>query len=236
MLSNYHDKESMKKYSSFRRNQLLAILSLIAGSIDVISFLGLNGLFISHITGNIVILAVKIVDAGEAPLALILSVPVFIVMLGLTKFLVCALENIQYDSLRPLLFLQFILILGFLILSTVVDAHSNPNTAMAILAGMLGVMAMAVQNALVQLSLKGSPATAVMTTNVTRFVLDIGEIWLGKNFGMVIDARERVKGIWPTIVGFIVGCALRSYCEAIFGLQALILPASLALLALITAD
>lgn len=227
-------KESMKKYSSFRRNQLLAILSLIAGSIDVISFLGL-GLFISHITGNIVVLAARIVHAGEAPLALILSVPVFIVMLGLTKFLVCRLEKIQYDSLRPMLFLQFILILGFLILSTVVGADSNPNTAMAILAGMLGVMAMAVQNALVQLSLKGSPATAVMTTNVTRFVLDMGEIWLGKNLGMVTEARERVKGIWPTIVGFIVGCALGAYCEAIFGLQALILPASLALLALIIA-
>ncbi len=41
-----------------------------------------------------------------------------------------------------------------------------------VLAGMLGVSAMAVQNALVQLSLKGAPATAMMTTNITRFVLD----------------------------------------------------------------
>ena len=213
----------MKKYLSLSRNQLLAILSLVAGSIDVISFLGLNGLFISHITGNLVILAVRIVNAGEAPLALILSVPVFIVMLGLTKFLVSALEKIQHHSLRILLFLQFILILGFLILS---------NT-MAILAGMLGVMAMAVQNALVQLSLKGSPATAVMTTNVTRFVLDMGEIALGKNLSTITEARERVKGLWPTIVGFIAGCALGAYCEAEFGLRALVLPASLALLALL---
>jgi uncharacterized membrane protein YoaK (UPF0700 family) len=222
----------MKKAFSLGQNQLLALLSLIAGSLDVISFLGLNGLFISHITGNIVILAVRIVNAGEAPLALILSVPVFIFMLGLTKFFVSALEKIQYDSLRPLLFLQFIFVLGFLILSVVTDAHANPNKTMAILAGMLGVMAMAVQNALVQLSLKGSPATAVMTTNVTRFVLDMGEIWLGKNLTSITEARKRTKALWPTIVGFISGCALGAYCEAKFGLEALILPTSFALLAL----
>jgi urea transporter len=44
---------------------------------------------------------------------------------------------------------------------------------------MLGVSAMAVQNALVQVSLKGAPSTAVMTTNVTRFTSPfIGVPWL----------------------------------------------------------
>ena len=33
---------------------LPAVLSVIAGSVDVISFLGLDGLFNAHITGNIV--------------------------------------------------------------------------------------------------------------------------------------------------------------------------------------
>ena len=33
------------------------MLSLTAGSADVISFLGLGGLFVAHITGNLVILA-----------------------------------------------------------------------------------------------------------------------------------------------------------------------------------
>jgi uncharacterized membrane protein YoaK (UPF0700 family) len=41
---------------------------------------------------------------------------------------------------------------------------------------MLGVSAMAVQNALVQISLKGAPSTAVMTSNVTRFAMDVGEV------------------------------------------------------------
>ena len=48
---------------------------------------------------------------------------------------------------------------------------------------MLGVAAMAVQNALVQISLKDSPTTAVMTTNVTHFVLDLGELIVGRDRG-----------------------------------------------------
>jgi uncharacterized membrane protein YoaK (UPF0700 family) len=37
------------------------LLSVIAGSTDIIVFLGLNGLFTAHITGNLVILATRIV-------------------------------------------------------------------------------------------------------------------------------------------------------------------------------
>jgi uncharacterized membrane protein YoaK (UPF0700 family) len=40
---------------------------------------------------------------------------------------------------------------------------------------MLGVAAMAVQNALVRI-LVGAPATAVMTTDITTFIMDVGAI------------------------------------------------------------
>ena len=46
----------------------------------------------------------------------------------------------------------------------------------AIVAGMMGVSAMAVQNALAQIGLKNVPSTAVMTTNVTHFILDLSEL------------------------------------------------------------
>jgi uncharacterized membrane protein YoaK (UPF0700 family) len=36
---------------------------------------------------------------------------------------------------------------------------------------------MAAQNAFVQASVRGAPSTAVMTTNLTRFAMDIAEIF-----------------------------------------------------------
>jgi uncharacterized membrane protein YoaK (UPF0700 family) len=218
--------------SSLGTKLLPAVLSVIAGSVDVIGFLGLGGLFTAHITGNLVILAAHVVTGGEAQVAHMLSVPVFMAVLGLTRLLVGGLESIGLASLRPLLLLQFLLLAGFLVLCVAAGPRIDPNAANAILAGMLGVSAMAVQNALVQISLKGAPSTAVMTTNVTRFTMDVGEVLLGRDPDDVAKARSRAKQTWPAIVGFAVGCGLGAACEAAVGLWSLALPAGLALLAL----
>jgi uncharacterized membrane protein YoaK (UPF0700 family) len=97
---------------------------------------------------------------------------------------------------------------------------------------MLGVSAMAVQNALTQISLKAAPSTAVMTTNITRFTMDVGEVLLGRDPDDVAKARSRAKHTWPAIVGFAVGCGLDAAFEAAVGLWSLALPVGLALLAL----
>src|SRR5438132_3458809 len=83
------------------------VLSVIAGSTDVIGFLGLGGLFTAHITGNLVILAAHLVSGDEAQIAAMLSVPVFVVVLGATRFLAGGLESVGLTSLQPLLLLQF---------------------------------------------------------------------------------------------------------------------------------
>ncbi|MGA7383237.1 MAG: YoaK family protein [Methylocella sp.] len=210
---------------------LLIVLSVTAGCTDVIGFLVLNGLFTAHITGNLVILAAHIVGGGEAQIAPMLSVPVFIVMVGLTRLLAGGLESIGFASLRPLLLLQFLLLAGFLVLCVAAGPRIDPNATNAILAGMLGVSAMAVQNALVQISLKGAPSTAVMTSNVTRFAIDIGEVLLGGDPTDVAKARNGAARTLPAIVGFTVGCGLGAACEAALGTWSLALPAGLALLA-----
>jgi uncharacterized membrane protein YoaK (UPF0700 family) len=87
---------------------LLIVLSVTAGCTDIIGFLVLNGLFTAHITGNF--------GGGQAQIAPMLSVPVFIVMVGLTRLLAGGLESIGLASLRPLLLVQFLLLAGFLVL------------------------------------------------------------------------------------------------------------------------
>jgi uncharacterized membrane protein YoaK (UPF0700 family) len=218
--------------SSVGTKVLPTLLSVIAGSVDAVGFLGLGGLFTAHVTGNLVILAAHLVSGGAAPIAPMLSVPVFIVGLGMTRLLVGGLESIGFASLRPLLLSQFLLLAGFLVLCVSAGTRIDPDAPIAVLAGMLGVSAMAVQNALVQVSLKGAPSTAVMTTNITRFMMDIGEVLFGREPADVAKARSRAKHTWPAIVGFAVGCGLGAICEATIGLSSLALPAGLALLAL----
>jgi uncharacterized membrane protein YoaK (UPF0700 family) len=72
------------------------VLSMIAGSVDVIGFLGLGGLFIAHITGNLVILAAKLVVGGQAPASHLLSVPVFIVALAEARLLATRLADAEW--------------------------------------------------------------------------------------------------------------------------------------------
>src|SRR6201997_3517543 len=120
------------------------VLSVVAGSTDIIGFLGLNGLFTAHITGNIVVLAAHIVAGDPTIFSYILSVPVFMLVLLLTRLL-AGVERAGLASLGPLLLLQLLLLVGFLALSVTAGPWTNPNAAIAIVAGMLGVAAMAVQ-------------------------------------------------------------------------------------------
>jgi len=219
--------------SSLGTQLLPSVLSLIAGSADAISFLGLGGLFTAHITGNLVILAAHISSGGSAELAPILAVPVFIAVLAMTRALASGLGVIGVASLRPLLGLQLLLLACFLILGVAAGSRIDPKAPSAIIAGMLGVAAMAVQNALAQISLRGAPTTAVMTTNITRFVMDLGTVVLERDPDAIVTARNRARHAWPAIVGFAVGCGLGALCQAAYGLRSLALPTGLALLALV---
>jgi uncharacterized membrane protein YoaK (UPF0700 family) len=211
---------------------LTFVLSVIAGSVDVIGFLGLGALFIAHVTGNLVILAARAAAGEHAPAAHLLSVPVFIIALFAARLLAATLDRFEIATLRPLLLLQFMFLAGFLGISIEVGSPADPSAAVMIIAAMLGVSAMAVQNVLVQVSLKDAPSTAVMTTNLTRFVVDLGEVWLGRDPGGRAKALARARRTGTAIVGFVVGACLGAWCQARLGLWSLAVPTGLALAAL----
>jgi uncharacterized membrane protein YoaK (UPF0700 family) len=166
------------------------VLSVIAGSTDIIGFLGLNGLFTAHITGNIVVLAAHVVTGDPTIFSYILSVPVFMLVLFLTRVLAIGLERAGLSPVQPLL-LQLLLLVGFLLVCVATGPWSDSDAIPAVIAGMFGVAAMAVQNALAQISLRKIPSTAVMTTNVTHFMLDLGEVLAGRD-GAALARRARL--------------------------------------------
>src|SRR6202048_530688 len=124
------------------------VLSLIAGSTDIIGFLGLNGLFTSHITGNLVVLAAHVVAGRPTIFSSVLSVPVFMMMLFLTRLLAGGLEQAGVPTLQPLLLLQLFFLAAFLSLCVVAQPWRDANAVLAVTAGMFGGAAVAVQDGL----------------------------------------------------------------------------------------
>jgi hypothetical protein len=112
-----------------RRSGLPFALSIVAGSVDVIGFLTLDGLFTAHITGNIVVLTARFVAGGEAPLSHLLAVPVFMLVLGLTRSLAAWLERARIPSLLPLLLLELLLLSSFLAAGLADGPSTDPNGA-----------------------------------------------------------------------------------------------------------
>src|SRR6266705_419263 len=96
----------------------------------------------------------------------------------------------------------------------------------------LRVAAMATQNVLVKLALKGAPSTAVMTTNITQLTVDLATLARRRgNADELSKARRRARMTFPCIIGFIGGCAAGAALEVKFGLWALALPVALSALA-----
>jgi len=211
---------------------LPAVLSTIAGAVDVIGFLALGGLFAAHITGNVVIVAAHYVTGGFSQIGPLLAVPVFMVVMGLVTLASSAIARTGTMPLRPLLVLQTALLAGFLLLGVWFGRFNDADSSMAVLAGMLGVSAMATQNVLGKLALKGAPSTAVMTTNITQLTVDLATLVRGRgDAGELAKARSRARMTFPCIVGFVGGCAAGAALEVKFGLWALALPVVLSALA-----
>ena len=79
---------------------LPVVLSTTAGAVDVIGFLALDGLFTAHITGNLVILAAHYVTGGFCQVGPLLSVPVFIAVLGVVTLASGAVARAGSSPLR----------------------------------------------------------------------------------------------------------------------------------------
>jgi len=82
------------------------VLSATAGAVDVIVFLALGGLFTAHITGNVVVLAAHYLTGKFSEVGALLSVPVFVVVLGAVTLLSGAFGRAGYESRQAFLVLQ----------------------------------------------------------------------------------------------------------------------------------
>ena len=210
--------------------RLPALLSVIAGMVDVIGFLSL-GLFTAHVTGNLVVIAALVVRGGPPKIAQVLAVPVFIAAVAAAWLVARSSDRRGPALVRPLLLVQFLLLTCVLTFSVISNPAVNPHGFMAIVVAMVAVSAMACQFALLRLAVPAAPSTAVMTGNVTSSVLSLLD-GLSRNQPLMEGASERWKKALGLVVGFFTGCVAGAAAVSWLGDWAWSLPVVLAAAAL----
>ena len=206
--------------------RLPPLLSAIAGMVDVIGFLSL-GLFTAHVTGNLVVIAALLVRGGPPKMTQILAVPVFIVAVAGVWLVAKASDRRGPALVRPLLFVQFLLLACVLVLSVINDPAASPHGFRAGVAAMIAVSAMACQFALLRLAVPGAPSTAVMTGNLTSSVLSLLDR-LSRSQPLKEGADDRLKKTSQLVVGFFAGCVAGAAAVSLLGEWAWSLPVVLA--------
>jgi uncharacterized membrane protein YoaK (UPF0700 family) len=202
--------------------RLPIVLSLIAGAVDTTSFLGLQGLFSAHVTGNFVLLAATLIHGNEkGTVAKLLSLPVFMLFAGLTSRISDRVARAERPLLRVMLPAQGLLLMVFMVIGVVHGRFIDADTPMALLAGMPSVAAMGVQNGLGRLALQDAPPTTVMTGNLSQLCVDLARVAAGR-----LDAEERQRALWifATICAFTLGCAIAAIGDLFVGFWCLLLP------------
>src|ERR1700694_3130171 len=119
---------------------LPALLSGVAGMVDVIGFLSL-GLFTAHVTGNLVVIAALLVRGGPPNIAPVLAVPVFMAAVA-AVWLIAKASNRRGPALAKLLLaVHFVLLICVLIVSLVYDPAVDPHGLIATIAPLMAVSA-----------------------------------------------------------------------------------------------
>jgi len=206
--------------------RLPPVLSVIAGMVDVIGFLSL-GLFTAHVTGNLVVIAAQLVRGGPPRLATVLAVPVFMMAVASAWLIAKASDRRGPALLRPLLLVQFLLLVAVLTLSVVGQPAGNPHGLLAGVTAMIAVSAMACQFSLLRLAMTGAPSTAVMTGNLTNAVLALLDS-LSRTRPLTQGSHERLRRTLKVLIGFFAGCVAGATAVSFLGVWAWSLPVVLA--------
>ena len=186
-------------------------LAFVAGYIDVVGFIALFGLFTAHVTGNFVMIGVQLVASTHVGvLAKLLALPVFVIVVALVKLVVQRFSRTQRRPLRRLLVVQTLLLLGFMIVGMSAQPIVSADAPLAILSGMFGVAALAIQNAVGRLVLTDLAPTTIMTGNTTQIVIDIVELASG-HCSDDNAVRARLRKMIPALAAFAVGAVFGGF-------------------------
>ena len=210
-----------------------AFLSLNAGYVDTAGFLALQGLFTAHVTGNFVTLGAALVLGTSGILAKLLALPVFCVVILVTRLLAPALPRLGLPVLRTMLRLKLILLVAAATTAIWIGPVRDAGQPAAIVTGMLLVSAMAIQNAISRIHLGTAPPTTLMTGTTTQMMIDIADLLRGLPDDQRVGAKARLSRMGANVGSFALGCAAGALLYSQFKMNCFVVPPLLAVVPLL---
>jgi uncharacterized membrane protein YoaK (UPF0700 family) len=211
------------------------LLSLNAGFVDTVGFLGLQGLFTAHVTGNFVTLGAALVFGTSGVVAKLLALPVFCVVIVATRLVSFKLPA-RWPALETMLTVKLLLLIVAAVLAIAMGPFVNGDGASAITVGMTLVAAMAIQNAVHRIHLGAAPPTTLMTGTTTQIMIDIADLIRGVPEDARDAIRSRLRRMGVAVVSFAAGAAAGALLFHTIGTVCFALPPIVALLTRIAAD
>jgi uncharacterized membrane protein YoaK (UPF0700 family) len=201
----------------------LLLLSFNGGFVDTAGFIGLQGLFTAHVTGNFVTLGAALVFGTKGIVAKLIALPEFVGVIALARLAGPALTARGLPTLRIMLVAKVLFLVAFFVLAVTLGPFPDSDAPPALLTGFCGIAAMALQNGLQRVHLAQLPPTTLMTGNTTQAVLDAVDLMMGRG-GDQTAMRARFRRMSVSIVGFAAGCAVAALLYALVGFWCLCVP------------
>lgn len=216
-----------------RKIWIAALLSFNGGFVDTAGFLGLHGLFVAHVTGNFVTLGAALAFGTQGVVTKLLALPEFVLVIALARVAGTALTARQLPALRILLVVKVLLLFAFFVLAVTLGPFPEGDTVAAWLTGVVGIAAMAIQNAVQRVHLGTLPPTTLMTGSTTQATLDVVDLLRGLKGEEASVARTRLARMLSAIGCFAAGCGVAALLYVWIGLWGLALPVAVAALTVV---
>jgi uncharacterized membrane protein YoaK (UPF0700 family) len=201
------------------------MLSWVAGFVDTSAFIILFGIFTAHVTGNIALAGYEFVQADEeSTITHLLMFPAFMIAVAATSLLARYARHKQWPVFAVLLTAEAIALSIFLWVGVTLSPYLifNVQEEYILPIGMAGVVAMAIQNAIMKEAkgvFKSYIPTTVMTGNTTQLTIDLVQIALSKLAPetdekaalAAEESMERMGRVIPIILGFALGGLAATY-------------------------
>ena len=194
-----------------------ALLSFVAGYVDIYTFLALFGLFAAQVTGSFVTAGAQLVVHDVGITGKVIAILAFLIAAALTAGLIGLIRDFGRDALPWMLAFETLLLAVFCVLLLAGPPITGANDWHGILAGLFGAMAMGTQSVIVRLLMRGVPQTNVMTGNMTQLGIATTELILSDrdNEREFVAVRARLAIVLLIAIGFILGatCGAVSYAK-----------------------